>query len=171
MNEDQFWNLIANAKSASDGDTESHLEAIKGALVELTAEEIVGFEKVFGELKDKAFHWDLWAAAYIIGGGCSDDAFMDFRNWLILSGQSVYERALLDAESLAELDLGPDADMDVFVEEFAYLASEVYEEKTGIQMPYPDRDFPADPIGEPWEEDGDDLKQRFPRLWSKLSDS
>lgn len=29
---------------------------------------------------------DLWAAAYIIGGGCSDDSFIDFRAGLIAQG-------------------------------------------------------------------------------------
>ena len=32
------------------------------------------------------YRWDMWAAAYLIGGGCSDDGFIDFRAGLIAQG-------------------------------------------------------------------------------------
>ncbi len=164
MTNDAFWEIIGRTKSASAGELEAQLEAIKIELSGLPESEVVEFDRIFGELKDRAYHWDLWGAAYIIGGGCSDDAFMDFRNWLISMGRDVYENALADVETLADLEIGDDS----FFEELAYVASEVYEQKTGGDIPYLPHDFPVDPVGEPWEEKGDELERRFPRLWAKF---
>jgi len=171
MTEDFFWDIIARTKSVAGDDMEAQLEALKNELSGLSATEIIEFEKIFGDYKVQAYRWDLWGAAYIIGGGCSDDAFMDFRNWLISMGRTVYERALQDVESLASVDLCEEADMGAFFEEFAYVTSEVYEEKIGSEMPYPDHEYPSKPAGERWGEDDDGLKQRFPRLWAKHNDA
>ncbi|MFH9352577.1 DUF4240 domain-containing protein [Kitasatospora sp. NPDC017646] len=46
--------------------------------------------------------WDVWAAAHLIGGGCSDDSFVGFRAGLIAFGRDWYERAADAPESLAE---------------------------------------------------------------------
>jgi hypothetical protein len=34
----------------------------------------------------------VWAAAYLIGGGCSGDAFIDFRAGVIAQGRDWYEK-------------------------------------------------------------------------------
>jgi hypothetical protein len=44
----------------------------------------------------------LWAAAYLIEGGC-DDGFMDFRAGLMLQGRTAFEAAVADPDSLAGL--------------------------------------------------------------------
>lgn len=165
MTNDTFWDIVAKSKSASGGDWGAQAEALRRELSRLAADEIVEFERIFGEYADQAYRSDLWGAAYVIGGGCSDDAFIDFRSWLISMGRPVYEQAMADPDSLAEIDIGPDAEEEAFFEEFAYVASEAYETKMGSDMPYPQRDHPADPAGERWDEDGDDLQRRLPRLW------
>ncbi|HHQ6600568.1 TPA: DUF4240 domain-containing protein [Serratia fonticola] len=78
------------------------MQALDSALRQLSPEELIAFKKRFTELHNQAYRWDLWAAAYIMGGGCSDDGFMDFRDWLISRGQSVYEAALINPDTLAE---------------------------------------------------------------------
>ena len=169
MTADQFWNIIETTRAEPSMDARA--AALGAELLKLSSEEVVGFEKCFGEMQDRAYTWNLWGAAYIIGGGCSDDAFMDFRSWLISRGREIFDRAVSDPDSLAELDLGSNAPEDAFFEEFAYVAAEVYEEKTGEDMPYVDRPTPADPAGEPWREDADDLARRFPRLWAKYGEN
>jgi len=79
-------------------------------------------------------------------------------------GREVFERALKDPDSLADIELGPE---DPFFEEFAYIAAEAYEKKTQAELPPPERLFPEEPAGDRWEEDSDDLAKRFPRLWAK----
>ena len=69
-------------------------------LAEIDAAEIVEFGAIFNEYSSGAYTWELWAAAYLIGGGCSDDGFLDFRGWLI-SKEKVYERTLQDPQSRA----------------------------------------------------------------------
>ncbi|MFF8015576.1 DUF4240 domain-containing protein [Streptomyces sp. NPDC007929] len=73
MNTDRFWNIIESARSSA---------AISGvpfdeALVELLAghppQEILEYVERFDEVHDALYRWDVWAAAYLIGGGCSDD--------------------------------------------------------------------------------------------------
>ncbi|WP_078992878.1 DUF4240 domain-containing protein [Streptomyces sp. MMG1121] len=43
----------------------------------------------FDQLHAASFRWDAWAAGYLIGGSCSDDAFMDFRAGLVARGGDV----------------------------------------------------------------------------------
>ena len=46
---------------------------------------------------------DLWAAAYLINGGCSDEGFDAFRGWLIAHGREVVARSVREPDSLADL--------------------------------------------------------------------
>jgi hypothetical protein len=39
---------------------------------------------------------------YLIGGGCSDDGFIDFRAGLIAQGRDWYERAAASPDDLAD---------------------------------------------------------------------
>jgi hypothetical protein len=73
MTADKFWQIIARA-GASDYDPDAHMEALRTALRELPVEEVVAFEAAFRRYLNEAYTWDLWGAAYVIHGGCSDDA-------------------------------------------------------------------------------------------------
>jgi hypothetical protein len=113
----------------------------------------------------------LWAAAYTVGGGCSDDGFLDFRRWLLSRGERVYEAALRDPDTLAEVVNAGAGDQCQY-EGFQYVAREAWERVTQNRL----GDFPAaeimqpdEPAGEPWSEDGDDLERRFPKLWRKFA--
>jgi len=48
-----------------------------------------------------SYRVDLWGAAYLINGGCSDDAFEYFRGWLIVQGRGTYERIVADPPILS----------------------------------------------------------------------
>jgi len=65
------------------------------------------FHRHFDEREDRAYTWELWAAAYIVGGGCSDDAFSDFRATLISMGRQTFERVIADPQSLPSLSFVP----------------------------------------------------------------
>ena len=171
MNLDQFWQVIESSRSKFDpthaeGNMEQQLEELRELLTALPPEEIVEFYNRFREQMNAAYHWDLWGTAYLIAGGCSDDGFTDFRSWLISQGRRAFERALSDPESLLDIAGAPGIE-DVFFEEFAYVPAQVYEEKTGRELPAPVETAPTDPAGEPWSEEGDDLQRRFPRLWAR----
>jgi Protein of unknown function (DUF4240) len=162
----QFWSIVESSKKEAVGNFDSYVESLAEQLSALSPEAIVAFQGILDELRNEACSWDLWGVAYIIGGGCSDDAFADFRSWLVSMGRETYTRTLNDPESLADIVVGPDGEEDVFFEEFAYIPARVYEAKTGQPLPYAKTAMRSDPSGEEWDDDGEDLARRFPRLSS-----
>jgi hypothetical protein len=165
----QFWKIIDASRRKAKGDLDAQIEALREQLQELSPEEIVKFQEIFHEYRLRAYCWDLWGAAYIIGGGCSDDGFMDFRAWLISKGEKTYEEALKNPESLVKVV--KDEEEECQLEGFQYVASQVWEEKTGKGMddfPQKKLKYPESPTGEEWSEESDDLKRRFPKLWRKF---
>lgn len=165
MNIDQFWGIIDKGKSSTEPEA-----VVAAELKNLPREEIVSYQEHFDDLFGKAYSWDLWGAAYIIEGGCSDDGFMDFRYGLISKGREVYEAALANPDSLATLETGDADDVEIGNELFGYVAMEVYEEKTGGSMPRNGSLHSEDPRGEQWDfDDGEENARRLPNLYAKYS--
>jgi hypothetical protein len=156
-----FWGVIEQAKNASGEDWESRPESLKAILVKQNADDIIQFNKDYRTKLNESYRWDLWGAAYLINGGCSDDGFDYWRDFLISEGQSVFEAALSDPDSLAELDDIEDAEL----EEYRYAIDEAYEELTGDEIPDANVEYPADPEGEEWEEN--ELNSMLPKLAEK----
>ena len=100
MIEAKFWDHIRESRHA---DPASHAERLTARLAKLPPEEILDFVYLWSTVNCRAYRRDLWGAAYLINGGCSDDGFRDFRTWLILQGRIVYEAALADPDSLADV--------------------------------------------------------------------
>jgi hypothetical protein len=73
-----FWAIIESAQSGHPFD-----EALVDVLAARPRQDILEYHERFGELQSALYRWDVWAAAYLIGGGCSDDSFTDFRAGLI----------------------------------------------------------------------------------------
>src|SRR5262245_22449335 len=112
MTEEAFWHIIEQSRrefdpALRDGNMDRQAELLREVLSELPADDVQAFRSVFSELHHRAYRWDLWGAAYVIGGGCSDDGFMDFRDWLISMGRDVYEEALSAPASLAAVARAP----------------------------------------------------------------
>ena len=70
---DQFWGIVEEVHRSSGGDMDAKCELLDKRLRQLSIDEVLSFTQHFTECKDRAYSWELWAAAYIIGGGCSDD--------------------------------------------------------------------------------------------------
>jgi hypothetical protein len=164
MVESKFWEIIKTSKSNSKGNYEKQQIELNKELSKLTAIEILEFDNQFRTLRGQAYTWDLWAAAYIMNGGCSDDCFSDFRGWLIGQGKEIFENGMQNPESLVELK--HDMDNDDW-EGLSYVARDVYEKKTGgKEMPNGIAEN-FEIIGEEWEEDDDVLKAKYPKLHEK----
>jgi len=160
VTEPEFWEIIEQVKAAST-DAFAREDQLKKLLSQKTPDQLEGFAETYQDLVIGAYSWPLWGAAYVISGGCSDDGFDYFRDWLISEGQETYKKALADPESLAELDGLEEPEL----EGFRYIADEVYEAKTGKPMKMKARDYPGDPSGEAWDEDTVD--KQFPKLAAK----
>ena len=160
MDKQAFWELLEGLDpETAGGELAARLDALE-------PEAIAAFQRHFDEEHARAYTWPLWGAAYLMEGGCSDVGFIDFRYGLISRGQKIFESALADPDSLAVL-----LDEDDFLsnEEFGYVAGEVYENKTGSEIPRDGASHPADPAGEDWDFDDEDLcAAKLPKLWAKF---
>jgi hypothetical protein len=154
MDDAQFWSIIEAGGPESLRDPEKQLPAVREQLRLLPPADLVAFHLMFNRKMDDAYHWDLWAAGYLMNGGCSDDGFAYFRAWLISQGKRVYEAALRDPDNLAAV---ADADRDDNeAEDLWGVAQRVYREKTGVDMVI-DFDWTPEPRGEQWH--GDDCEE------------
>src|SRR5262245_38314299 len=85
MTKDTFWDLIDKSfrdvgKDQMDGLSarlrrDRQLDCLLDRLKMLEPEEIVQFQRCLEECVRDAYRWDLWAVAWIVNGGCSDDGF------------------------------------------------------------------------------------------------
>jgi hypothetical protein len=160
MDRAAFWRLIEESKKAGGGDLETQLDVLVNRLSEYPPEEIVSFQSVLGQVMDDSYTRELWAAAYILNGGCSDDCFDYFRGWLIAQGERVYNEALRDPETLAPLAAITDLD-DYGFEDILYAAWTAYEDKTGLEIPH-SRGKRRELTGEEWDEDS--VNEKYPEL-------
>lgn len=167
MDEERFWQLIQSAKEKSNGDFEEQQDALATALRHMTPDDIILFANRFRFFRGQANTWELWGAIYIIRGGCGDDSFNDFREWVIGQGKNFYYNTIKDPESLAEFDTEAMCDMDW--EGLGYVPSAVFSQLTGQEMPYPYKE-PMETTGKEWAEEGDDLKNMFPKLAAMFPD-
>ena len=176
MNKQQFWALIDEAKKQTGG-WEEMAEPLIDSLAGLDVSDIMKWEQIFREYQNLSCKKKLWAAAYVINGGCSDDGFDYFRAWLIAQGKEVFMAALEDPETLANDDtcegefeellgvayeayfkkLNTDDDYDRFDEEMAkHPLSEIDKAEIAAEIKY------ADDMDKNWEDD--DLREWLPKL-------
>ena len=95
-----FWDIIETARASAGQDRPFH-ESLTDHLATVTEQDILEYRERFEKMHDALYRYDLWAAAYLIRGGCSDDSFIDFRAGLIAQGRDWYERATTSPDSLA----------------------------------------------------------------------
>lgn len=176
MDEPSFWALIEETRPEplrkgllrrrALPDLAAHRERLEERLVELGPDETLAFDRIWHELSMRAYRHDLWEAAYVINGGCSDDCFDYFRDYLISLGRGVFEDALRDPESLAGVDLPHDELEHEDVTGAAYYA---WERLRGDEpMPAHEQPRPAEPAGEMHDEE--DLPALYPRLAARFGD-
>ncbi len=166
----EFWNLIERAKRKASSDVDEQTEILTEILAERPVEDIIEFGRILEYYHALSYTSDLWAAAYIIQGGCSDDGFDYFRAWLITRGKEIFDNAIANPEFLTKI-ISVENVEEVDAESFLYVAQDAYERKTSGNMDeflnrqgfvnFPKMDFD-------WEEEEDSLKQKFPKLYKKF---
>jgi len=162
MNLRDFWQLIELTHAAAPRNMDRKCKALEKELEPLSIADLADFVDHFDSQMDRAYSWPLWGAAFIIGGGCGDDMFMDFRSMLISFGQQPFEAALADPESLLSLGLTRD---NAFYEGYGYVASGMYRKKSQGDIKMRKGAHPSEPSGIEWNEE--DLPKLFPKLWKK----
>ena len=102
-----FWKLIEEVRVGTD-DAHEIAERLVGSLARREVGDIVRWMQIFDEYQRASYKNKLWAAAYVINGGCSDDGFDYFRGWLTAMGKEVFFAALADPDSLVKVDVEMD---------------------------------------------------------------
>lgn len=169
---EQFWALIDDARGRVQDPADGDAVAAGAAelLAALPREEILAAARVAYSLMTRSYLAPLWAAAYLINGGCSDDGFDYFRGWLIMQGRAVFEGAVADPDALAGLapvraSIADGSWLDC--EDALSIAETAYEAATGEEVPddvVSDENPDLDPA---WDFDFDDqaeMERRLPRL-------
>lgn len=164
MNTGQFWETIETAKHKSPKNSERQVKLIRQTLESLSAKEIFAFDRIYDRLRFRAYSWDLWEAAKMLRGGCSDDGFEYFRAWLISRGRKVYEAAMRNPDSLVKQ--ADDSRDDYELESMLYVASYAYKAATGQSMPIRDSGYPK--LKGTRCKSESKLRKRLPRLYKLL---
>ncbi|MFJ9911933.1 DUF4240 domain-containing protein [Actinacidiphila glaucinigra] len=180
MDTDRFWQLIDSARSTAAAAGEPFDEALVRLLTERPRQEILEYAERFDELHDALYRWDVWAAAHLIGGGCSDDSFIDFRAGVIAQGRDWYDRVAAAPDSLAGHPTVVAAARDgndgaLFDEDVNNVAAQAFERLTGDRDSFytawaahrpAGAEAQAGPdMGEDFDFDDDtEMQRRLPRL-------
>jgi hypothetical protein len=156
-----MWSIVERAMQASGGELAAACDAFRTELDRLDDDQLVRVEAAFCFAMRRAYDWNVWGAAYVILGGCSDDSFWDFRAGLISLGREVYEAALRDPESLAAVD---DVENKTLMEGFQYVPGKLLEER-GLESMGGGHGT-GGPAGKSWTENL--LKDKYPKLTARF---
>jgi len=166
MNTNEFWALIGDAASVG-GTPDTVADRVATTLAARDADEIIGFERHLRRVLDASFKVDLFGAAYLINGGCSDEGFDAFRGWLMMQGREAFARAVGETDSLAELPAVRRAALtgeELVSERMLAAAPEAHRRATGEELP--EESATKRPNTDDfWDfDDEDEVRRRFPRL-------
>jgi len=134
MNKDKFWEMIETARASAKGDYDKTEKLLINSLKRLSNHDIVLYKDINDEyirLADRKGIYD--AACNLNDYGLGDDAFLDFRAWLVGQGKEAYMNALKDSESILKLDAVPRNGYFEW-ETFNYIASYAMDKKCGQDL-------------------------------------
>ncbi len=158
-----FWSMIERIGKTSRGDLEGSIAAFRAELEILDDTALLASEAAFCTAMRLAYDYNLWAAAYVIHGGCGDDTFWDFRAGLVALGRETYDAALRDPETLAGID---DVENLTLFEGFQYVPGTLLE-KRGLTSIGGGHGMAGKPTGEAWNHESE-LETRFPKLSARF---
>jgi len=169
MTTDKFWELIEYSRSEFDsqllnGNQERQTTLLMEALILLPAREVEDYSRIFSEYRFLPYTYDHWMAALVLEGGVSDDAFDDFRAWMISMGKTPYHEMLDTVDNLADYAKAPGVEC-IFFEDFLYIPSGAYQKITGNDLPYRKSIRPPKPAGK--KRTIEDFQVTFPKIWAK----
>jgi Protein of unknown function (DUF4240) len=166
MSDDQFWSIIDGSLMHVEDVTEIDFDRLEAALSRLSLESVLGFGGALTRALNKSYTANLWGAAFILKGGCSDDAFDYFRAWLISQGRKVFEQMVANPDALAAY-LEPLDECFLENEDLLAAALVEYQRRTGSYNGYvTDHVWDDTTMGEEWDyEDDDEAERRLPDVF------
>lgn len=173
LDEDLYWSIIDKSLKHTN-DQDSQEQFLIKEICSLTPKQMIGFRLRTDKLLYDTYNSAMWCAGYIMNGGCSDDGFEYFRNWIISRGKAVYYKAKQNPDSLIS-EVDEEAEMYDF-ESFWYVALEAFKQKTGKELyDYIDEDNFKTKEGQypsfefTWQEENpESMKKICPQLFAKF---
>ncbi|MEV1288877.1 DUF4240 domain-containing protein [Micromonospora sp. NPDC049679] len=168
MNTQQFWTLIEQARAGAEGEPASVAARATAALAGHDVAEIVAWDRHLRRVLTASYREDLWGAAYLINGGCSDDGFDHFRGWLMTQGRDAFARAVTQPDSLAELPAVRRAAAtgeELEAPDMLGIAERAHVQVAGVELPVEPDATPPPATDEFWDfDDEDEARRRLPGL-------
>lgn len=162
--EEKFWEIVDKSNNGTE---------LSGLLSELSDDEMIGFNYWWTYFAYKLYRQDLWAVAYVVRGGCSDDSFEYFRFWLLTQGRKIVYDALENADSLCDV-FNPDEEPQN--EEVNYTVYEAIENRNSKNPGFLEKlnQYELPPLSDiefEWEEDDDEsIRAVCPRTYDRYGD-
>ena len=172
LDETIFWNIVdSSVKNTKNQDAQGRF--LVKEIEKLTPKQMIGFRLRTDKLLYDTYNSEMWCAGYIMNGGCSDDGFEYFRNWIISRGKDTYYKAKENPDSLVSEFVEGEEYYDF--ESFWYVALTAFENKTGKELyDYISDDFKTNEGNYPnfeftWkEEEPETMKAICPKLFEKM---
>lgn len=173
LDEDLYWSIVAKSLKSTSGQDEQE-QFLINEIGKLTPKQMIGFHLRTDKLLYDTYNSEMWCAGYIMNGGCSDDGFEYFRNWVISRGRDTYYKAKENPDNLVS-EVDDDLEMYDF-ESFWYVALEAFKQKTGKDLyDYIDEDRFKTSEGQypqlklTWQEDDPaSMKKICPKLFERF---
>lgn len=172
LDENVYWNIIHKSLTNTSDQDDQEQFLIK-EIEKLSPKEMIGFRLRTDKLLYDTYNSEMWCAGYIMNGGCSDDGFEYFRNWIISRGKATYYKAKENPDNLiSEVIEGQEF---YEFESFWYVALRAFEHRTGKDLyEYIDDDNFKTKEGDypqfafTWKEsDPESMKVICPKLYDK----
>lgn len=162
LSKERFWALIeSTVRVLEDGSIDAR--PLVEALKRLPKNEMVSFGQRCSDYHAASRTRELWGAAGLIHDGAPDDTFDYFRSWLIGRGRTIFEGAMSDPDTLADVAT-PEALDDV-----VYCAADTaLRTVTGETTVFAPASCPK--LAETWDYSVGALKRGYPRLYAKFGE-
>jgi hypothetical protein len=168
MRTDDFWAVIGRATAARPATPGEVAKRAVDDLATCDPAEIVAWGRHLDKVMVASGTEDLWAAAYLINGGCSDEGFDAFRGWLIAHGREAVANSVRSPDSLADVPAVRAAAENGAVfeaEEVLSIAAEAYAQATGTDLPTEERPATRPAADDLWDFDNEEeMQRRLPKL-------
>ncbi len=169
LKEDIFWNIIDTSIKRSN-DIDEQEEILISELEKMSIQEMLSFKLRVEDLANAIHTSEMWCAGYLMNGGCSDDGFDYFKNWVISRGKEVYYKAKENPDNLSDY-YTEENEGEFEFESLDYVAVDAFENKTEEDLYdyMPERTFNRSDFEFNWDEDDEESMKRIcPKLFEKV---
>ena len=105
-----FWQIIGRSRTVSEGHKKAQREFLVEHLSKRGDSTIRDFDQMYFDKRMDAYRCDIWDVVWLLRGGCGDDSFSDFMDWLVACGKRIYTDTLRNPEALLKYEEALDFD-------------------------------------------------------------